>query len=251
MSVDNKSFILYASTERQIGMLTDEEAGRLIKAVFAYNRSGEIPDLEPLPMMVFSMIQDYMDENSEKWEQAKEKRVAAGRAGGLARSSNAKQSQAMPSNAKQSQANQAVSVSVPVSVSESESESVYGSVGNSVTQEAPTPAPSPSPVKTPRGKFGHVLLADRELERLQELRPNDWEAKLQRLDDYIEQTGRSYNNHLLTIMSWAEEDDKKAPRPADTSVHFAQEAKNKGKYDGIFMDLFSEEAEEYIKGGNT
>lgn len=248
--MDNKSFILYASTERQVRMLTDEEAGKLLKAVFAYNRSGEIPSLDPLPMIVFSMIQDYMDENSEKWEQAKEKRVAAGRAGGLAKSSNAKQSQAMLSNANQGQANLAVSVSVSEPVSESVSECV----GKSVTQEpAPTPTPEPdNTTKRPRGKYGKAMLTDAELERLKELRPEDWEEKLAYFDGYLARSGKQYNDHLLTIISWAEDDDKKKPaeRPPESSVHFELEKKNKGNNGGIFADLFSPEIDDYLKGGS-
>ena len=118
------TFIVYGEWEKHFALLSPPQQGELIMAIFAYRNRGELPEGDPAVQMAFSFIRLSIDENDAKWEQERAARVEAGRIGGLARASKAKQiqaNQAKLSNANQTQANQAVSVpvSVPVSVSES------------------------------------------------------------------------------------------------------------------------------------
>lgn len=55
------------------------------------------------------------------------------------------------------------------------------------------------------GEYGNVLLGDDELAKLQAEFP-DWQARIERLDGYIEQTGKRYKSHLATIRNWARRD---------------------------------------------
>ncbi len=74
-------FILLNKTGEQFRLLSNEDAGLLIKALFDYAESGAIPDLPPAPKMAFSFIRAYMDENAEKYAQTVEKRRIAGKMG--------------------------------------------------------------------------------------------------------------------------------------------------------------------------
>lgn len=71
--------------------------------------------------IVFEGIRSSLDRSFNQWEDERKKRADAGKLGGLAKASNAKQSQAKVRSAKQKLANLAdsvtVSVSEPVSVS--------------------------------------------------------------------------------------------------------------------------------------
>lgn len=128
---DKKSFVLYTKNAEQISMLTDEQAGQLIKGIFLYAENNIVPDFDDIAVKItFSFIKQYLDQDQKKWEEIREKRVEAGRKGGKLTQANAsfanqegKQNQANQANAffasdsdKQNQANQAVSESVSVSV---------------------------------------------------------------------------------------------------------------------------------------
>ena len=67
------------------------------------------------------------------------------------------------------------------------------------------------PVRHRYGEYQKVLLTDEELDKLKTEFP-DWQARIERLDSYIAQSGKSYKNHLATIRNWAKKDKETAPR---------------------------------------
>lgn len=76
------SFILYNSYSEQINLLDDAECGRLFKALFAFNASGEKPSLSGGAMMAFSFITSQMQRDAEEYEKVCERRREAGKRGG-------------------------------------------------------------------------------------------------------------------------------------------------------------------------
>ena len=79
-------------------------------------------------------------------------------------------------------------------------------------QSNPNPNPNPKGnTRTRYGEYENVLLSDEEMENLKAEFP-DWEARIERLSEYIAKTGKSYKNHLAVIRSWART-DKKDPDP--------------------------------------
>lgn len=83
---------------------------------------------------------------------------------------------------------------------------------------------SPNRQKPTRHKYGqykNVLLTDEELEKLKSEFPGDWEARIERLSEYIASKGAKYKSHLATIRAWARKDNEK---PA---------AQNKPAYRGV------------------
>ena len=64
--------------------------------------------------------------------------------------------------------------------------------------------------KEPAHKYGmykNVLLTDEELEKLKEEFP-DWQARIDRLSEYMESSGKRYKSHIATIRAWARKDKK-------------------------------------------
>lgn len=108
------SFVLYLDYKKHFDLIQDDtDFRRLIEAIFAYCETGTEPfDLSPVALMAFSFIRANLDRDSDKYEAVKEKRKEAGRLGGLAKASNAKQMVAKASNAKQTLANVADTVTV-------------------------------------------------------------------------------------------------------------------------------------------
>lgn len=63
--------------------------------------------------------------------------------------------------------------------------------------------------REPRHRFGeyqNVLLSDSDRSKLEAEFPSDWRERIERLDEYMESTGKSYKNHLATIRAWARKD---------------------------------------------
>lgn len=69
----NDSFILYTSYYAIIEGLTDEQLGKLIRAIFIYARDGEVINLEPTLRMAFAFIKDDMERNQAKYNEKREK----------------------------------------------------------------------------------------------------------------------------------------------------------------------------------
>ena len=84
------SFVLYDSYGEQIESLTNEQAGALIKAIFAYRRADAVPELDAVTSMAFSFICMQFDEDDKRREELREKRRLAGALGGIAKGENAK-----------------------------------------------------------------------------------------------------------------------------------------------------------------
>jgi hypothetical protein len=114
------SFVLYTSQRDAVQALSDEDAGRLFKAIYSYQLGEGEPALDPMPNLVFLMMRPIFDRDALKWEETARKRAEAGAKGGRAKAGNASggeqdnpgpsnatsanQKQADPSNAKQNQA---------------------------------------------------------------------------------------------------------------------------------------------------
>lgn len=76
------SFILYTSYYAIIEGLTDEQLGKLMRAIFIYARDGEVINLEPTLRMAFAFIKDDMERNQTKYKEKVERWRANGRKGG-------------------------------------------------------------------------------------------------------------------------------------------------------------------------
>lgn len=200
MKHDGKtSFVLYADYRKHVEKLTDAEAGALFKCIFAFIDGDTIPVLSDRADMAFSFISEQLARDSAKWEQIKEFRKTAGALGG--KQKQAKKANASLANA--NQANQAVNVNVDVDVPVTVNENEKGAGDAAHSQSAP---------KQSRHKYGqyqNVLLSDFDLEQLRTEFPSDFQARIDRLSEYLATSGKSYKNHLATIRAWARRDAEK------------------------------------------
>ena len=195
MDEGKKGFILFLNFLPMIDALTDEEAGRLIKAIM-HHENGEEIDLtnDRLVQAAYLGITPQIDLQNEKWEKTKEARREAGRRGGLAKVSNAKQTLANDSNAKQTLANDSnakhkVKVKVKDKVKVEVKENKSGQA---------------APVRHHFGANGKVLLTDDDLEKLYEAHgQEDTMAAIEIMDGYLTANGRSYKNYRQALENWA------------------------------------------------
>ena len=99
MDENKKSFVLYASYEKHIDLLTLKQRGLLLTAIFRFVNGQQLPELDDMSAMAFSFIQDQLERDCEKWEDIRLKRSEAGKQGAEARKKK-KQTQAKQANAK-------------------------------------------------------------------------------------------------------------------------------------------------------
>ena len=98
-----KSFVLYMTQRPTFDGLSDEDAGKLIKTIFAYC-GDEYPQPDGIVKYAFEIIKPVLKSDLKKYEEIKSKRIEAGRSGGLATQSKNNQKQANALNDKPNQA---------------------------------------------------------------------------------------------------------------------------------------------------
>ena len=80
---EKKSMMLYFDTAEQWNMLTNEQAGELIKALLQYGKTGErINTDDGMISMAFSFMAAQIDRDGDKWEKRCERNAANGSKGG-------------------------------------------------------------------------------------------------------------------------------------------------------------------------
>ena len=84
MAKDKTSFVLYSDSKSIIDLMTNEQAGLLLKTLFAYV-NDENPVIDNSIAIVFEMIKLQLKRDLKKWEQTKEGRSVAGKASAEAR----------------------------------------------------------------------------------------------------------------------------------------------------------------------
>lgn len=68
--------------------------------------------------------------------------------------------------------------------------------------------------KSSKSKYGenqNVLFADEEYEKVKVYFPNDYEERIQALDDYIQSKGKKYKDFFATLKTWARKEGYKPP----------------------------------------
>ena len=89
------NIVIFTENRQMVEMLTDRDAGKLLKALLAHAAGEEPADLTKPAQMLYMVMAGQADRMEASYQESRKKRIEAGRAGGLAKASNA-------SNAKQS-----------------------------------------------------------------------------------------------------------------------------------------------------
>ena len=79
MAKDKKSFVLYSDQRNVIDLLTDEQAGKLLKHLFAYVNDEEPKLTDQLITIAFEPIKQQLKRDLIKWGETREHRSRAGK----------------------------------------------------------------------------------------------------------------------------------------------------------------------------
>lgn len=204
------SFILYTEQKAVIDKLSDEQAGKLIKAIYEYVETGEMPELDNTLDLVITPFKTVLDKNKENYEKICKARAEAGSKGGKQK----KQSQAKGSKSKQKK---------QLQTKDDDNDNEYD---NDINKK--------ENIKKKYGEYGNVKFTDEEYEKVKAYFPNDYEKRIQDADDYIQRTGKKYKDFVATLKSWAR---KEGYKPPDTKTEKKEELKE--------VDLSSLTPQEY------
>lgn len=225
----NNSFVLYKDSENLIKLLSDDQSGKLFKAIFRYVDDGEAPELDEVSTVVFMAIKNYLDRDRDKYEAVCQKRAEYGRKGGEAKATKSKQKLPKATKSKQD----VPSVADSESDSESDNDSVSDSESVSESDSERKDSPSSKKVRHKYGSYKNVLLTDDDLQKLQSEFP-DWEKRIEALSEYIAMKGDKYKSHIAVIRKWAKSDSPSQKKGVRADVNSEQ------RKDYIqFEDLFS------------
>lgn len=169
-----KSFVMYNEWKPLFTNITDEQAGQLIKAVYAYQFGEESPPEEPLLNSVYQMMRGRFETDAEKYREVCEKRKLNGQKGGLAKASNTKQK-----------------------------------LANASEEKPKEPPKKEAPKKNEYGEYHNVKLTEQEHAKLSEKFGEGKTAEaIKILDTYIESLApakkKEYlkKNHNLCMQNW-------------------------------------------------
>ena len=192
------SFILYTEQKEVIDKLSDEQAGKLIKAIYEYVETDKLPKLDAILDIVIIPFKQNIDRNTDKWEKIKQKRSEAGKIGAEMK----KQKQANKANdnlPKNDLTKEAINVN--------DNEFINDNV-NDIFIEGNNTKNSVKASKHNYGEYKNVLLKDEELQSLKKEYPN-WEEMIKYLDEYIEMKGYKAKSHYLCLKKWVADAVKK------------------------------------------
>ena len=87
-TISRKSFVLHNDSLDILDDLTDEQAGKLFKAISTYHKIGKIIDLDQLLKIAITPFLNQFKRDDENWTKTKEERSLSGRIGNLKRWNN-------------------------------------------------------------------------------------------------------------------------------------------------------------------
>lgn len=100
------SFILYTSYLENIELLSIEQRGALLTAIFTYAAGGQPEGMDDMTRMAFSFIKSDMDANAERYQKTVDARREAGKKGGRPKANDSSEKQKKQMLSEKTNANQ-------------------------------------------------------------------------------------------------------------------------------------------------
>lgn len=144
-----QSFILYADIREPLSDLTDEQIGKLFRAILDYVADGKEPRFKGAMAMAFSFVRSALDRDAIKYQRKVERRRAAGRVGGIA-SGESRRSSSDETENEANEANEAnASFASPGSKRSKPKQTKQTEANEADPDPDPDPVPGPVPVPDP------------------------------------------------------------------------------------------------------
>lgn len=207
------TILLFSNMKEPIDELDDEDAGKLFKAILAYQNGDEVK-LQGLLKVVFLQIKQQIDYNNERYAETSKKRSEARKAWLLKQqtSTNDNKTQQTSTNDNNmhlydndnENENVIENVIENENENENESENVCSSNINVIN----------SPTMRTYGRFSNIVLEKHQYDDLKKEFPEADEA-IEKMSAYLANEKKTYKNFYARLRLWILQDrkDGKSPEP--------------------------------------
>ena len=207
-----ETVLLYTSIKEPVDALTDEQAGKLFKAILAYQTDNDVV-LDGLLNVVFLQVKQQIDYNNDKFDETTKKRSEAGKKGMESRwNKNNKDNNVITND------NDVISVITPDNknnYNDNDNDNVNVNVNDNENDNVIVVAKA---TKHIYGEYKHVRLSDNEYQKLcEEYGDIDTGRAIRYLDEYIEMKGYKAKSHYLCIRKWVFDALKREKKPVTST----------------------------------
>ena len=195
----NKALMIHHDYYEVISLLSDEEKGKLLSAIFEYDINFTETEFEDRTLLVlFKQIKRSLDANREHYESTCKKRGESAKKR-WDKNANAYDEMQLHANADNEKEKE------NVNVNENEKENV-----NVNEKQADCQKKKPSLAeacdlshthKKPYGEFKNVFLSDEEYGKLIQ-RSSDYLKCIESFSAYMKSSGKSYEDHYAALLNW-------------------------------------------------
>lgn len=187
---DNKSFLMYKEWEDIFnGLENDDEAGQLIKALFAYAKRGEEAEFKGGLKIAFIAMRQQIDKDGQKWEEMCNRNSINGKKGGAQRGN------------RNALKNEQAVAPVTACLENNQSQPI-----DNQSETKPTPEPKPKKASKKPDKIKYAEFVQMTEEEYKKLVEKYGEVKTKRmievLDNYKGSKGKAYKDDYRAILSW-------------------------------------------------
>lgn len=202
MTEKKTSFVLPTDLLDDLEDFSDDEVGKIFRAILIYTNETEEPEFDDRAMkVVFRHIKKYIDSANENYD----KKVQVNRVNGAKGGRPKKDAEENPKNPTVIEKTERFSEKPNKSHTETESESDIESVSEFECEIKPDGV-AHTHTKS-YGENKNVILSDEEYERLTERMGGSKRSEyIEKLSDYMASTGKKYQSHYATICSWFRQD---------------------------------------------
>lgn len=216
------TILLFSNMKEPIDELDDEDAGKLFKAILAY-QNGEEVKLQGLLKVVFLQIKQQIDYNNERYAETSKKRSEARKAWLLKQQTSTNDNKTQQNSTNENNThlydndNENGNDNVIENVienengndneNENESENVCSSNINNIN----------SPTARAYGRFSNIILEKHQYDDLKKEFPEADEA-IEKMSAYLANEKKTYKNYYARLRLWILQDrkDGKSPEPKKT-----------------------------------
>lgn len=202
MTEKKTSFVLPTDLLDDLEDFSDDEVGKIFRAILIYTNGTEEPEFDDRAMkVVFRHIKKYIDSANENYD----KKVQANRVNGAKGGRPKKDVEENQKNPTVIEKTERFSEKPNKSHTETESETDIESVSECECETEPDGV-AHTHTKS-YGENKNVILSDEEYDRLTErMGVSKRSEYIEKLSDYMASTGKKYQSHYATICSWFRQD---------------------------------------------
>lgn len=224
----NKAIILHHDYKDIFSLLSDEESGKLLKALFLYDVDGYETIFDERELnLVFLQVKKSLDANREHYEETCRKRAESASKRWEKREEKAKEKEEesrgktkkkmqLHANADNTNANANANLNASANVNANENANENASANSNVNvnanenaresslHEKREEAPLQEKTQTQKvsyGEFQNVFLTDKEYRSLS-LRFDDLSKRIDSFSAYMKSSGKTYADHYAQLINW-------------------------------------------------